>query len=46
MVCSMSYGCYIVLDIIVMSGEVFCCSEVCDTLVGVLVFNINIWSEF
>ena len=31
---------YNVVEIVVMSSEVACCSVVCDTLVGVLVFNI------
>ena len=31
---------YIVVEIIVMSGDVVCCSVVCDTLVDVWVFNI------
>lgn len=35
---------YSVLDTEVMSGEVFCCSEVFGTLVGVLVFSV-MWSE-
>ena len=43
------FGCHVVLfysavDIVVMSGDVFYCSEVSDTLVGVTVFSI-IWSE-
>ena len=36
---------YSVVDIVVMSGEVACCSVVCGTLVGVLVFSV-MWSEF
>ena len=31
---------YSVVEIVVMSGEVACCSVVCDTLVGVSVFSI------
>ena len=31
---------YNVVEIVVMSGEVTCCSVVCDTLVGVFVFSI------
>ena len=31
---------YNVLEIVVMSGEVACCSVVCGTLVGVSVFSI------
>ena len=31
---------YIGVDIVVMSGDVFCCSEVCGILVGISVFNI------
>ena len=31
---------YIVVEIVVMSGEVACCSDVCGTLVGVSVFSI------
>ena len=36
---------YSVVDIVVMSGEVACCSVVCGTLVGVSVFSI-MCSEF
>ena len=35
---------YSVLEIVVMSGEVACCSVVCGTLVGVSVFSI-VYSE-
>ena len=28
------------MDIVVMSGDVFCCSKVCDTLVGVLYYLV------
>ena len=31
---------YSVVDIVVMSGEVVCCSVVCGTLVGVSVFSM------
>ena len=31
---------YNVVDIVVMSGDVVCCSVVCGTLVGVSVFSI------
>ena len=31
---------YSVVEIVVMSGEVACCSVVCGTLVGVSVFSI------
>ena len=31
---------YTVVEIVVMSGRVACCSVVCDTLVGVSVFCI------
>ena len=31
---------YSVVEIVVMSGEVPCCSVVCSTLVGVSVFSI------
>ena len=31
---------YSVVEIVVMSGEVACCSAVCGTLVGVSVFSI------
>ena len=31
---------YSVVEIVVMSGEVACCSDVCGTLVGVSVFRI------
>ena len=31
---------YSVVEIVVMSGEVACCSVVCDTLVGVSVFSV------
>ena len=31
---------YSVVEIVVMSGEAACCSVVCGTLVGVLVFSI------
>ena len=31
---------YSVVDIVVMSGEVACCSVVCGTLMGVLVFSM------
>ena len=31
---------YSIVDIVVMSGEVACCSVVCDTLVGVSVFSV------
>ena len=31
---------YIVVEIVVMSGEVACCSIVCSTLVGVSVFSV------
>ena len=31
---------YNVVEIVVMSGEVACCSVVCSTLVGVSVFSI------
>ena len=31
---------YSVVEIVVMSGEVACCSVVCGTLVGVTVFTI------
>ena len=31
---------YSVVEIVVRSGEVACCSAVCGTLVGVLVFSI------
>ena len=31
---------YSVVEIVVMSGEVACCSVVCDTLVGVSVFSM------
>ena len=32
---------YIVVEIVVMSSEVACCSVVCGTLVGVSVFSIK-----
>ena len=35
---------YSVVEIVVMSGEVACCSIVCGTLVCVLVFSI-MWPE-
>ena len=31
---------YSVVEIVVMSGEVTCCSVVCGTLVGVSVFSV------
>ena len=31
---------YSVVEIVVISGEVACCSDVCDTLVGVSVFSV------
>ena len=31
---------YSVVEIVAMSGEVACCSVVCDTLVGVSVFSV------
>ena len=31
---------YMVVEVVMMYGEVACCSVVCDTLVGVSVFNI------
>ena len=31
---------YNVVDIVVMSGDVVCCSVVCGTIVGVSVFSI------
>ena len=31
---------YSVVEIVVMSGEVACCSVVCGTLVGVTVFRV------
>ena len=38
-------GCvYSIVEIVVMSGEVACCSVVCGTLVGVSVFSV-MWSE-
>ena len=33
---------YSVVEIVVMSGEVACCSVVCGTLVGVSVFSVMI----
>ena len=33
-------GCTAFVEIVVMSGEVVCCSVVCGTLVGVSVFSI------
>ena len=37
MLCAMSYN---VVDIVVMSGDMVCCSVVCDTLVGVAVYSM------
>ena len=40
MYCVLGCGVYCVVEIVVMYGEVACCSVVCGTLVGVSVFSM------